>query len=42
MEIYGEVVRDNAARGLLIVNGGYVRLTDKGIDWSNKVMSEFL
>lgn len=42
MEMFGEVVRDNAARGLLIVNDGYVRLTDKGIDWSNKVMSEFL
>ena len=42
MDIYGDIVRENTAKGLLTIQDGFVRLTDTGIDWSNVVMSDFL
>ena len=41
-QIYGEVIRKNTARGLLIDEAGYVRLTREGMDLSNYVMAQFL
>ena len=41
-DVFGEIVRENVNKGLLTAGGGHVRLTDKGIDWSNAVMSGFL
>ncbi len=41
-EVYGAVIEKLISQGLLISEGGYVRLTDKGIDVSNYVMAEFL
>ncbi len=41
-QIYGEVMRENTAQGLLIDETGYVRLTREGIDLSNYVMAQFL
>lgn len=41
-EIYGEVIRENTAKGLLIDEAGYVRLTREGMDLSNYVMAQFL
>ena len=41
-EIYGEVTEKLAHTGLLTDAGGRVKLTERGIDVSNKVLSEFL
>ena len=41
-EVYGEVIEANIRDGLLVKDGDFVRLTRRGIDWSNKVFSEFL
>lgn len=41
-EVYGEVTEKLVAQGLLEQDGGYVRLTERGIDISNYVMAEFL
>ena len=41
-EIYGEVLGKMYRDGLLEQSGDYVRLTERGIDVSNYVMSEFL
>lgn len=41
-QIYGEVIRKNTAKGLLIDEAGYVCLTREGIDLSNYVMAQFL
>ncbi len=40
--IYGDVIADMEEKGLLEEADGYVRLTDRGIDISNYVMSEFV
>ena len=40
--IYGEIVDRFVEKGLLEKKKGYVRLTKRGIDISNYVMSEFL
>ena len=41
-EIYGKVLIDMYAKKLLEESGDYIRLTERGIDVSNYVMSEFL
>ena len=41
-QIYGDVLKDMKQKGLLEEAEGYVRLTERGIDVSNCVMSEFL
>ncbi len=41
-EIFGEVIEDMKEKGLLEEKGDYVRLTGRGIDISNYVMSGFL
>ncbi len=41
-QIYGEVIRKNTAKGLLIDEAGYVCLTREGMDLSNYVMAQFL
>lgn len=41
-DIYGEVSRELSEKGLLELNGDNVRLTGKGIDVSNYVLSYFL
>lgn len=41
-EVYGDVIRDMEEKGLLEETGDYIRLTERGIDISNYVMSEFL
>lgn len=41
-QIYGEVIRENIAQGLLIDETGYLRLTREGMDLSNYVMAQFL
>ncbi len=41
-KIYGNVLEDMKKKGLMEDEGDYVRLTDRGIDISNYVMSEFL
>lgn len=41
-QIYGEVIRENIAQGLLIDETGYVRLTREGMDLSNYVMAQYL
>ncbi len=40
--VYGDVIADMEEKGLLEEADGYVRLTDRGIDISNYVMSEFV
>ena len=40
--VYDAVIRKNKARGLLKYEPPYISLTDKGIDVSNTVMSDFL
>ncbi|MBP5261026.1 MAG: radical SAM family heme chaperone HemW [Clostridiales bacterium] len=42
MSVFGEAVAKNVAEGLLISDGKNVMLTEKGIDWSNKVFEDFL
>lgn len=41
-EVYGEVIRRYVALKLLEVKGDAVRLTDKGIDVSNRIFEDFL
>lgn len=41
-DVYGEVIERFKMEGLLCEKGGYLCLTDEGIDVSNYVMSEFL
>lgn len=41
-QIYGEVIQENIAKGLLIDEAGYLRLTREGMDLSNYVMAQFL
>lgn len=41
-DVYGATVRNMELKGLLQTDGGYIRLTEKGIDVSNYVLSEFL
>ncbi len=41
-QIYGEVIWENTAKGLLIEEAGNVRLTWEGMDLSNYVMAQFL
>ena len=41
-DIYGDVLRRMLEEELLEIKGDYVRLTERGIDVSNYVMSEFL
>lgn len=41
-QIYGEVIQENIAQGLLADEAGYVRLTREGMDLSNYVMAQFL
>ena len=40
--VYGNVIRDMEQKGLLEDGEDFVKLTDRGIDVSNYVMSEFL
>lgn len=40
--VYGNVIETLKEQGLLIEKGDFVRLTERGIDVSNYVMSEFL
>lgn len=40
--VYGTVICDLAEKGLLVSDGGRVRLTERGIDVSNSVFCEFL
>lgn len=42
MDIYRKQIEDFVNKGLLMWEGDYIRLTDKGIDVSNLVMAEFL
>ena len=41
-QIYGEVIRKNTAKGLLIDEAGCICLTREGMDLSNYVMAQFL
>ncbi|MBR3645350.1 MAG: radical SAM family heme chaperone HemW [Lachnospiraceae bacterium] len=41
-DVYGKVTNDLEQKGLICVRDDYVRLTDRGIDISNRVLSEFL
>lgn len=40
--IYGEVLKKLRGEGLLILEGGNIRLTEKGMDLSNYALAEFL
>ncbi|MCM1156210.1 MAG: radical SAM family heme chaperone HemW [Roseburia sp.] len=41
-DVYGEVIENLKADGLLVENGDHIRLTPYGIDISNYVMAKFL
>lgn len=41
-QIYGKVIQENIAQGLLTDEAGYVCLTREGMDLSNYVMAQFL
>lgn len=41
-EIYKEVIEKNISKNLLEIKGGNLRLTEKGIELSNYVMSDFI
>lgn len=41
-DVYGEVIKDNIKKDLLKEENTYIYLTDKGIEVSNWVMSEFM
>ena len=41
-DVFGEVIKANIQKGLLVKEGGFLRLTGSGIDWSNKVFEDFL
>lgn len=40
--VFGDVIRRNIDLGLLVYDSPYIRLTDRGLDLSNRVMSDFL
>ena len=42
LNVYREVVQNNIKKGLLINEEGYIRLTEKGVELSNSVMSDFI
>ena len=41
-EIYGEIIAGEAEAGLMEEDGDMVRLTERGMDAANEVMSNFL
>lgn len=41
-EVYGDVIKNNIEKGLLKEKGSFIFLTNKGIELSNYVMSEFI
>lgn len=41
-DVYGDVIRKHKEQGLLAEQDGYIFLTEKGIDISNYVMSDFV
>jgi len=41
-DVYGDIISKNTANKLLEVNNGRIKLTKKGIDLSNAVLSEFI
>lgn len=41
-EMYGDVLERNYADGLLVQEGDFIRLTDRGLDVSNYVSAQFL
>ena len=41
-EIFGDAIKANIRKGMLIKEDGFLRLTRSGIDWSNKVFEDFL
>ena len=40
--VFGEAIQRNKDLGLLINDGSHIRLTARGIDLSNRVMSDFI
>lgn len=42
LNVYKEVVQNNIKKGLLVSEDGYIRLTEKGVELSNSVMSDFI
>ena len=42
LHVYKEVVQNNIKKGLLVNEDGYIRLTEKGVELSNSVMSDFI
>lgn len=42
MDIYKKIIEKNIEKDLLEIKGGYLRLTQKGIELSNYVMSDFI
>lgn len=42
LNVYKEVVQNNIKKGLLVNEDGYIRLTEKGVELSNSVMSDFI
>lgn len=42
MDIYKKIIEKNIEKDLLEIKGGYLRLTEKGIELSNYVMSDFI
>lgn len=42
MMVYDKQIKDNIAAGLLVKNGDYLYLSQRGIDISNTVMSDFI
>lgn len=41
-DVYDKQIKDNIAAGLLVKNGDYLYLSQRGIDISNTVMSDFI
>ena len=42
LEVYGEAIRANTEKGLLETCDGHVRLTEKGLDFADAVIRDFL
>ena len=42
LDVYKESVDNNIKKGLLIIENGYIKLTEKGVELSNSVMSDFI